>query len=296
MKVILYILGAFCFYVTRFDPKLKNKQADKIFGFIEDHNKKVSFKSIGELSLLTLNLERINEMQAREQVEAVKTLLDTSHASVLALQEATASQITSLKDAILPHYNIVEEKVSSILDPTSGAVTYLPIIYDSQDFKYINSGIFKTNDKNIKNTYASWVKLMYKPLGKTFTFINLNLYSTKSSIVDIQLANILRDIKTAKEDVNNITVLMGTINSVSDLSRVLMDKALKVLSDPKDPSAKRNTLNSYNDVLGNVQRDFLLSVPSQTHKLQVVYSAILNRFKEGIRFPVHAIVNVVRGK
>lgn len=293
MLVLLNLLTALAFYVTKFDPKLKNGQADKLFGFLEDHTKKVDYKSIGELSLITFNMERLNEIQLPSQADAVKSLLDSSHASVLAIQEVTASQILNLKDSILPHYNIVEDTTSEVLDPTTGGKSFLPIIYDSNDFTLIKSGAFKTNDKYIKNTYASWVKLKSKPLNKTFTFVNLNLYSTRSSVDDLQFANILHDIKTAGEDKNNLVVLMGTINATSELSKLVLNKALEVLEDPKKTDGHRNTLNSYLDVISNTQRDYLIAVPSSTHKLQVVYSAILSNFKNGIRFPVHSIVNVV---
>ncbi len=293
MIFLLHLLAAFGFHVTGFDPKLKDGQADKLFGFLEDHSKVVPYKSIGELSLLTFNMERLNEIQLTSQADAVKGLLDSSHASVLALQEVTASQLLSLKDSVLPHYNIVEDKTSEVLDPTTGGKTFLPIIYDSNDFTFINSGDFKTSDKYIKNTYASWVKLKSKPLNKTFTFVNINLYSTKSSVDDLQLANILRDIETAGENKNNIVVLMGTINATSDLSKTMMTNGLNVLEDPKQSEGHKNTLNSYLDVISNTQRDYLIGVPSSSHKLQVVYSGILSKFKNGIRFPVHAIVDVV---
>ncbi|KAF9762903.1 hypothetical protein NGRA_1680 [Nosema granulosis] len=291
--LILHFFSIYCFYVTKFDATLKDGQADKLFGFLEDHKKAVDYKSIGEMSLITFNMEKLNEIQSNSQTDAVKSLLDTSHASVLALQEVSASQIRSLKDTILPHYNMVEDTTSEVLDPTTGGKTYLPIIYDSNDFTFIKSGAFKTSDKNIKNCYASWAKLKSKPLNKTFTFVNLNLYSTRSSVDDLEFANILNDVKTAGEDKNNLVILMGTINATSELSSLVIKKGLEVLSDPKDTNAHKNTLNSYLDVISNTQRDYLISIPSNQHKVQVVYSSILSKFKNGIRFPVHAIVNIV---
>ncbi|EOB14191.1 hypothetical protein NBO_34g0041, partial [Nosema bombycis CQ1] len=228
---------------------LVRKDGENIFGFLQDHNKKVNVASKGDMSLISYNLEGKDETQVKKQIEGIKTLLDASHVSVMTLQEITDSQIAALKDAILPHYNMVEDTTSAVLDLTTARKTFLPIIYDSETFQFINSGVFRTNDKSLKNTYASWVKLKSKVFGKIFIFVNMNLYSTKSKV----------------------------------------DK-------PKEPGVLNNTLNSYNDAVNNIQRDFILGVPSDFDKLESIYSGVLSKFDFGIRFPVHAIINVIPKK
>ncbi|EOB11595.1 hypothetical protein NBO_1033g0001 [Nosema bombycis CQ1] len=191
---------------------------------------------------------------------------------------------------------MVEDTTSAVLDLTTARKTFLPIIYDSETFQFINSGVFRTNDKSLKNTYASWVKLKSKVFGKIFIFVNMNLYSTKSKVDSLELANILRDLEHAGENRENLSLLMGTINSMSDEAKLTMEKSLVNLSEPKEPGVLKNTLNSYNDAVNNIQRDFILGVPSDFDKLESIYSGVLSKFDFGIRFPVHAIINVIPKK
>jgi hypothetical protein len=282
----------FSYIVSKYDPELQDGHKD-ILGFLKDHGKAVDVKSMGDFSIVTYNLEKKEMLDSENQINEVIKLLDNTHVPIIALQEVTKQQLIELENRVLPHYGIADGIQSLITDPTNGAETYNPIVYDTEELNFERAGVFKTNDSVVKNTFASWALFTHKTKGFRFTIINMNLYSTKSLVDSLELASILYDIENTPDIKNNIVFLAGTMNAQSPNNSTLLKKAFTKLSNyKKEGSEQKNTLNTYMDVLNNTERDFILSINTPKVKAQPIYSSVLRLFKYGARFPVHSIISI----
>lgn len=290
--ILLLIVSIYSYIISRFDAELSNEN-QKIIGYLKHHDLDVKVKSLGDLSIVTYNMEKKKSLLAWDQVNELIQLIDNSHVPILTLQEITKEQLIKLENRILPHYGISEGQESIITDPTNGSETFNPIIYDTEILSYEKSGVFKNNDPIIKNTYASWTVFYHKEKNFRFTVVNMNLYSTKSLVDSLELASILYDIQATPEIADNLVFLAGTINAMSPKNRNAINKKLTKLSNyGKEGIEQKNTLNTYMDVLNNTERDFIFSLNTQNAKAQPIYSSVLRLFKNGARSPVHSIISL----
>lgn len=278
-------------YVSIYDSKLQN--APEIHGFLAEHTKVVDVKGLGNFSILSYNFESKKFLEARQQTEDLGKLIDNAHIPVLCLQEISKDQIISLKGHILPHYEFVGEMESLIVDPVTGAETYNTIVYDTESLKELKHGVFKPNDSSLKSSYGMWAKFLYKPMSLEFIVININLFSSKALVDSLELSSILYDVQNTPEVKNNLVLVAGTINGVSDTTKTLLQKGVIKLSNyNKDPYEQINTLNSYIDLVSNTERDFIFALKNPKVSVQPVYGGRLDKFSSGARIPIHSIFNI----
>ncbi|WUR03053.1 putative endonuclease/exonuclease/phosphatase family protein [Vairimorpha necatrix] len=292
MILVLLIGNAFSFIISKYDPNLLSGQKE-ISGFLKDHSKTVDVKSFGDISIITYNMEKKTHFNSNEQTNDLIKLIDNTHVPILCLQEVDEDQLKDLRSRILPHYGIVEGETSKVISPTNGNTTFDPILYDTEELRVLNSGVFKTNDTLVKNAFASWA--LFKMIKKDIEFIviNINLYSTKSLVDSLELSSILYDINNTEAIKNKVIIMGGTINALSDNTKTLLNKKFVKLSNfNKSENESKNTMNTYMDVRNNTERDYIVALNTSTMKVQPVYSAVLRKFKNGARFPVHSIANL----
>ncbi|EEQ81805.1 hypothetical protein NCER_101617 [Vairimorpha ceranae BRL01] len=292
MIIILLVSKVLSYVVSKYDPELALGQKE-IVGFLKEHNKTVDVKNFGDLSFITYNMEKKEALNSVKQTNELIKLVDNTHVPVICLQECELDQLKELSTRMLPHYGIAEGKESKVINPTNGNETFLPILYDTEELRFLQSGRFKTNDPVVKNTYATWAIFNHVKKNLDFVVININLYSTKSLVDSLELASILYDINATPSIKNKIIFISGTINGMSDNTNTLINKGFVKLSNyNKNDGELKNTMNTYMDVLNNIERDFILALNTKTIKAQPVYSSVLRLFKYGARFPVHSIVTI----
>ncbi|KAH9411128.1 hypothetical protein HK407_08g12720 [Ordospora pajunii] len=278
---------------TAFDNLLSpSVPISDLTGYVGDHNHKRSHEGFGNLSLVEFNMEAEGTSDRNALVDVAWKLLDSSHASVMTLQAIRKSEVDALGTKVLGHYGILNADEGSI-DIKEGPTAYLPIVFDTQYVKPRANGYYR-NPEQSKIIYASWAVFEEIATKKWFTVINLDLYNAYEEKIEVEMANILRDIRQDLTISTKPVFFMGRINVVSDrLKRVIEEGYTNPLD--KDINAKneeRFTMKNRSDMITNQQRDYILISDRNKNVKTVNYARVLRVGIPGLNYPIHTIVSL----
>lgn len=277
---------------TRFDDFLNEKTPrEDLYGYASKHDKQRGNKGFGDLSLVDFNMEADDNFDRDILVSTVWEVLDSSHVSVLTLQSARKREIDILSTKGLGHYGVVN-KADGSTDVLTSSITYLPIFYDTKTLKLQKSGYYH-DPKESKIIYATWAMFEHKPTQRWFTVINLDLYSAFSGTTDIQMMNILADVKKEHMVDSNPIFFMGNINAISPkLQKVFDDEYINPLNvDLNAKDSPKFTMRIPVDISNNHERDFLLVRDTKSRGIQVNYARVLRKDISTSHYPVHVILS-----
>jgi len=293
LPIVIALEGEFNGYgPTKFDDSLSPKTPrDDLHGYASNHDKQRGNRGFGDLSLIDFNMETNDGFDRNILVNTVWEVLDSSHASIMTLQSARKDEIALLSTKGLSHYGVLNKAEGSI-DVLTGSSVYLPIFYDTKVLKFQKNGYYRSpNEKKI--IYATWAVFEHKETKKWFTVINLDLYSAFSDVTDIQMMNILADIKKEHGIDGNPIIFVGNINAISEkLQKVIDDGYVNPLDiDLNAKESPRFTMRIPVDISNNHQRDFVLIRDTKSHGIRVNYARILRRDIPTSHYPIHVILS-----
>lgn len=279
---------------TAFDDLLGGAPPGDLGGYTTNHDKKRANKGFGHLSLVDYNMETDDDFNREHLIDAVWDVVDSAHPTILALQSVKRRELDVLVTKSLGHYGAVNKTDGSI-DMLSSAMTYLPIFYDTKVLKLMKSGYYH-DPREKKIIYASWAVFEHKETKRWFTIINLDLFSAFADNTDVQMMNILADVKKEHIVDSNPIFFMGNINAISPkLQKVFDDEYVNPLdTDLNAKDSPKFTMRIPVDISNNHQRDFIF-IRDASHSIKVNYARILRKDILTSHYPIHGIFTFVGG-
>lgn len=297
MMMMLFSIGVLGFTgygPSKYDTSAGSTPIAEVTGFGPNHYKERAMKGFGDLSLVDYNLEVDNNFNRDILAEVVWQVLDSTHASVMSLQSIRRNEIAALKTRGLGHYEILNWDKGSV-NVLGGPLSYLPILFDTISLDRKGNG-YINEPGNEQVIYGSWASFEHKDTKRWFTVVNMDIYSPFSKKTDVEVANILRDLRKEHTVDNNPVIFMGDINSISNkLQKVIDDKYVNPLDvDLNAKESPRFTMKNPSDIFNNTERDFTLIRDTASHVVKVNYARILRGGISTFHYPIHVIVTFER--
>lgn len=292
LSLLLPILVLCEYGPTRFDSLLSTKTPeDDLQEYGLDHDRVRKNRGFGDLSLVDFNMEADDNFDREALTNMVWEVLDSAHPSVMTLQYAKKKEVDTLSTKGLGHYG-VSNKAEGSTDVLNSTKSYLPILYDTKMLKLQKSGYFH-DPKEKTVIYATWATFEHSKTGRWFTVINLDLYSAFADNTDIQMMNILTDVRKEHVIDSNPIFFMGNINAISPkLQKVFDDEYINALNaDLNAKDSPRFTMRIPVDISNNHERDFILIRDTKARGIQVNYARVLRKNMQSSHYPVHVILS-----
>lgn len=300
------------YFETRWDQLVYDKDVvpverlDKIrsiSGFLDAHDANSgdkTFKTFGDLSIITLNLYRdvIAENETIESAENIRTILDEAHPTFLCLQGVDESLLERIRGKLKkhPHYQIANYEKYNI-DLITGQRDFLPIIFDTSLVKIKNSGYFETENKK-RMLYGSFLEINdFRREFETvaYTIINVDMFSSFNDVVSAQFSNIVSDISSYNEVNDHPVFIVGGIGTLpSNIKELIKTTYMNTIeADHNNEDLSKTTVHSGGQDDG-IQRDLILLRDAEGI-FELNYSRILRKFLASDHYPVHAIFSFGNG-
>ncbi|KAM0674928.1 hypothetical protein GVAV_001747 [Gurleya vavrai] len=295
------------FVESQYDPLLKDSsnsqdastnELSEISGFFSNHEAKIpsTIQKFGELSILSINFYKqiLDTSKIEETVNNLIKLIDSSHPSLIAVQGISPDELALLKNFIEAddHYVIVNTDKAEI-DSITGQHYFLPIIVDLRLVQVIKPYYFLTNE-DVPQPYASYVTLSDKRVkdhSLSYTFVNIDLFSSFSEVVSAEFFGIIEDIIESKEVGDRPVFLAGNIGNLPINVKKEIEISFKnLIQEDKNNHGLSKTTDHTNGNNDDIERNFIL-LRDPKNEFIVNYARILSEFEEGNNYPLYSILS-----